>query len=172
MVGLPPGPFPAEVRPTCAVRTIATEDHGYFLESHPKLKPLMPLRRIYLCGGGEGLRISRRGSQGQWCVLAGDARLSHDKWAIDPIVAKLARPLCDGTGEEVRSLRERLPLRRDRGEPASRPTSFRQVPRCGTCVPNVRTRITQRTSPTAGHGADSRDVADTPRARSSPSLRW
>ena len=76
--------------------TVPTDSHGFFLESHPKLKPIdTPTEGIYLAGSAQGPKDIPQ-SVGQGSGAAGRAArvLSHDEWEIDPIVAYVYPERC------------------------------------------------------------------------------
>jgi heterodisulfide reductase subunit A len=76
--------------------TVPTDSHGFFLESHPKLKPIdTPTEGIYLAGSAQGPKDIPQ-SVGQGSGAAGRAArvLTHEKWEIDPIVAYVYPERC------------------------------------------------------------------------------
>lgn len=78
------------------VLTVPIDTHGFFLESHPKLKPIdTPTEGIYLAGCAQGPKDIPQ-SVGQGSGAAGRAArvLSHDEWEIDPIVAYVYPDRC------------------------------------------------------------------------------
>ena len=78
------------------VLTVPVDGHGFFLESHPKLKPIdTPTEGIYLAGSAQGPKDIPQ-SVGQGSGAAGRAArvLSHDTWEIDPIVAYVYPDRC------------------------------------------------------------------------------
>ena len=76
--------------------TVPVDSHGFFLESHPKLKPIdTPTEGIYLAGSAQGPKDIPQ-SVGQGSGAAGRAArvLTHDQWEIDPIVAYVYPERC------------------------------------------------------------------------------
>ncbi|MBN1249600.1 MAG: hydrogenase iron-sulfur subunit [Anaerolineae bacterium] len=78
------------------VLTVPTDTHGFFLESHPKLKPIdTPTEGVYLAGSAQGPKdIPQSVSQGSGAAGRAARVLSHDTWEIDPIVAYVHPERC------------------------------------------------------------------------------
>ena len=129
--------------------TIANDDNGFFLESHPKLKPLdAPTEGIYLAGAAQGPKdIPQSVSQGSGAASRAVRVLSHDKWEIDPIVAYVWPDRCVmGQGKKCGLCESICPYGAIVVEPG-KPTHI--IPAkchgCGTCVAECpHNAITQR----------------------------
>ena len=69
--------------------TIPMDNHGWFLESHPKLKPIdSSTEGIYLAGSAQGPKdIPQSVAQGSAAAGRAARVLNAGKWEIDPIVA-------------------------------------------------------------------------------------
>lgn len=69
--------------------TVSNDKHGWFLEAHPKLKPLdTPTEGIYLAGCAQGPKdIPQCVSQGSGAAGRASRVLNAGTWEIDPIVA-------------------------------------------------------------------------------------
>ncbi len=78
------------------VLTVPTDTHGFFMESHPKLKPIdTPTEGIYLAGSAQGPKdIPVSVSQGSGAAGRAARVLAHDTWEIDPIVAYVYPERC------------------------------------------------------------------------------
>jgi heterodisulfide reductase subunit A len=78
------------------VLTVPTDTHGFFLESHPKLKPIdTPTEGVYLAGSAQGPKdIPQSVAQGSGAAGRAARVLSHDTWEIDPIVAYVHPERC------------------------------------------------------------------------------
>lgn len=76
--------------------TVPTDTHGFFLESHPKLKPIdTPTEGIFLAGSAQGPKdIPQCVSQGSGAAGRAARVLVHDQWEIDPIVAYVYPERC------------------------------------------------------------------------------
>ncbi|MCU0521996.1 MAG: hydrogenase iron-sulfur subunit [Anaerolineae bacterium] len=122
------------------VLTVPTDSFGFFMESHPKLKPIdTPTEGIYLAGSAQGPKDIPQ-SVGQGSGAAGRAArvLSHDEWEIDPIVAYVYPDRCiNSKGGKCTICYDACPYgaidnRPGSGEP-SRIISAK-CHACGTCV--------------------------------------
>ena len=69
--------------------TIPNDSNGFFMESHPKLKPLdTPTEGIFLAGAAQGPKdIPACVAQGSGAASRAASILSVDEWEIEPIVA-------------------------------------------------------------------------------------
>lgn len=141
MVGLANAAIPTEgAKDLARILTVPTDTHGFFMESHPKLKPIdTPTEGIYLAGAAQGPKDIPQ-SVGQGSGAAGRAArvLTHDDWEIDPIVAYVYPDRCiNARGGKCSICFEACPYgaidnRPGTGEPT------RIIPAkcqgCGTCV--------------------------------------
>ncbi|MFP4344571.1 MAG: hydrogenase iron-sulfur subunit [Anaerolineales bacterium] len=120
--------------------TVPNDVHGWFLESHPKLKPLdTPTEGIYLAGSAQGPKDIPQ-SVGQGSGAAGRAArvLTQDKWKIDPIVAYVWPERClNSTGGKCTICANTCPYGAIINKPGSGEATT-IVPAkchgCGTCV--------------------------------------
>ncbi|MGC9398590.1 MAG: hydrogenase iron-sulfur subunit [Anaerolineae bacterium] len=90
MVGLATAAIPSEGAVDLGrILTVSNDTHGWFLESHPKLKPLdAATEGIYLAGAAQGPKdIPQCVSQGSGAAGRASRVLKAEKWEIDPIVA-------------------------------------------------------------------------------------
>ena len=78
------------------VLTVPTDSHGFFLEAHPKLKPIdTATEGIFLAGAAQGPKdIPQCVGQGSGAAGRAARVLSHDTWEIDPIVAYVTPDRC------------------------------------------------------------------------------
>ncbi len=122
------------------VLTVPNDTHGWFLESHPKLKPIdTPTEGIYLAGAAQGPKDIPQ-SVGQGSGAAGRAArvLSHETWEIDPIVAYVDPERCiNATGGKCDLCYRACPYGAVDCRPGSGKATY-IVPAkchgCGTCV--------------------------------------
>ncbi|MGC9357005.1 MAG: hydrogenase iron-sulfur subunit [Anaerolineae bacterium] len=120
--------------------TVPNDVHGWFLESHPKLKPLdTPTEGIYLAGSAQGPKdIPQSVSQGSGAAGRASRVLSSDTWEIDPIVAYVWPDRCiNARGGKCDICAQACPYGAIVNKPGSgEPTTV--VPAkchgCGTCV--------------------------------------
>ncbi len=90
MVGLATAAIPSEGAVELGrILTITNDDNGFFLESHPKLKPIdTSTEGIYLAGSAQGPKdIPQSVAQGSGAAGRAARVLANDYWEIDPIVA-------------------------------------------------------------------------------------
>lgn len=122
------------------VLTVPTDTHGFFMESHPKLKPIdTPTEGVYLAGAAQGPKdIPQCVSQGSGAAGRAARVLSHDTWEIDPIVAYVYPDRCiNARGGKCDICYQACPYGAIDNRPGSgEPT--RIIPAkchgCGTCV--------------------------------------
>ena len=122
------------------VLTVPTDTHGFYMESHPKLKPLdTPTEGIYLAGSAQGPKdIPQSVSQGSGAAGRAARVLSHDTWEIDPIVAYVYPERCvNARGGKCTICYDACPYGAIDNRPGSGEAT-RIVPAkchaCGTCV--------------------------------------
>jgi len=120
--------------------TVATDTHGFFLESHPKLKPIdAPTEGIYYAGAAQGPKdIPQSVSQASGAAGRAARVLSHDTWEIDPIVAYVHPDRCiNARGGKCTICAQVCPYGAVDNRPGSGEPS-RIIPAkchgCGTCV--------------------------------------
>jgi heterodisulfide reductase subunit A len=141
MVGLANAAVPTEgAKDLARVLTVPTDTHGFFMESHPKLKPIdTPTEGIYLAGAAQGPKDIPQ-SVGQGSGAAGRAArvLTHDNWEIDPIVAYVYPDRCiNARGGKCSICFEACPYGAIDNRPGTgEPTKIipAKCQGCGTCV--------------------------------------
>ncbi|MFQ5711949.1 MAG: CoB-CoM heterodisulfide reductase HdrA2 [Candidatus Geothermarchaeales archaeon] len=116
---------------------IATDPSGFFMESHPKLKPIdAATDGVFLCGSAQGPKdIPYSVSQGS-AVASRSARiLSRDRWEIEPIVAYVDAERCLNVKAKCEICVTRCPygaISVEPGQPSR--VSPAKCHGCGTCV--------------------------------------
>ncbi len=116
---------------------ISTDPSGFFMESHPKLKPIdTATDGVFLCGSAQGPKdIPYSVAQGS-AVAARAARiLSKDRWEIEPIVAYVDPEKCLNVKAKCEICVTRCPYGAITVEPEqSSKISPAKCHGCGTCV--------------------------------------
>jgi heterodisulfide reductase subunit A len=110
---------------------------GFFMESHPKLKPIdTPTDGIFLAGACQGLKdIPYSVSQGSGAASRAATVLSKPKWKIEPIVSVVDPSKCRNVTTKCGICAERCPygaIRIEEKQPAQVITAMCHG--CGTCV--------------------------------------
>jgi heterodisulfide reductase subunit A len=110
---------------------------GFFMESHPKLKPLdAPTDGIFLAGACQAPKdIPYSVSQGSGAASRAATVLSKPKWKIEPIVAVVDPTKCRNVTTKCGICAERCPygaIRAEEKQPAQVITAMCHG--CGTCV--------------------------------------
>ncbi|MEM3596917.1 MAG: hydrogenase iron-sulfur subunit [Candidatus Bathyarchaeia archaeon] len=110
---------------------------GFFMESHPKLKPLdAPTDGIFLAGACQAPKdIPYSVSQGCGAASRAATVLSKPKWKIEPIVAVVDATKCRNVTTKCGICAERCPygaIRAEEKQPAQVITAMCHG--CGTCV--------------------------------------
>ncbi|MEM3578016.1 MAG: hydrogenase iron-sulfur subunit [Candidatus Bathyarchaeia archaeon] len=110
---------------------------GFFMESHPKLKPLdAPTDGIFLAGACQAPKdIPYSVSQGCGAASRAATVLSKPKWKIEPIVAVVDATKCRNVTTKCGICAERCPygaIRAEEKKPAQVITAMCHG--CGTCV--------------------------------------
>ncbi len=110
---------------------------GFFMESHPKLKPLdTPVDGIFLAGCCQGAKdIPYSVSQGSGAAARAATILSQEKWKIEPIIAVVDPDKCRNTKVKCGICSQRCAygaIKAPEGEPARVTTAMCHA--CGTCV--------------------------------------
>ena len=110
---------------------------GFFMESHPKLKPIdAPTDGIFLAGACQGLKdIPYSVSQGSGAAARAATVLSKSTWKIEPIVAIVDPDKCRNIKTRCGICAQRCPygaIKADEGKPAQVITA--NCHGCGTCV--------------------------------------
>ncbi|MDW8024091.1 MAG: hydrogenase iron-sulfur subunit [Nitrososphaerota archaeon] len=110
---------------------------GFFMESHPKLKPLdAPTDGIFLAGACQGPKdIPYSVSQGCGAASRAATVLSKPKWKIEPIIAVVDPSRCRNVTTKCGICAERCPygaIKAEEKQPAQVVTAMCHG--CGTCV--------------------------------------
>jgi len=110
---------------------------GFFMESHPKLKPLdAPTDGIFLAGACQGLKdIPYCVSQGSGAASRAATVISKPKWKIEPIVSVIDASRCRNVNVKCGICSERCPygaIKAEEKQPAQVITAMCHG--CGTCV--------------------------------------
>jgi heterodisulfide reductase subunit A len=110
---------------------------GFFMESHPKLKPIdTPTDGIFLAGACQGLKdIPYSVSQGSGAASRAATVLSKPMWKIEPIVSVVDTSKCRNVTSKCGICAERCPygaIRVEEKKPAQVITAMCHG--CGTCV--------------------------------------
>ncbi|MCK4933567.1 hydrogenase iron-sulfur subunit, partial [Candidatus Bathyarchaeota archaeon] len=119
------------------ILSISRGTDGFFMESHPKLKPLdTPVDGIFLAGACQAPKdIPYSVSQGSGAAARAATILSKKKWKIEPIVAVIDPEKCRNTRVKCGICAERCPygaIKAPEKQPAKVTTA--NCHGCGTCV--------------------------------------
>lgn len=78
------------------ILTVSTDNSGFFLESHPKLKPIdSATDGIFFAGSSQGPKdIPYSVAQGSAAASRSARIMSHDEWEIEPIIAYIDPKKC------------------------------------------------------------------------------
>jgi len=115
------------------VLNLSRDADGFFMESHPKLKPIdAPTDGIFYAGACSGLKdIPYSVSQGSGAASRAATVLSKPTWKIEPIISLVDEAACKKCGICV----DKCPygaIKQEQGKPASIITA--SCHGCGTCV--------------------------------------
>jgi heterodisulfide reductase subunit A len=110
---------------------------GFFMESHPKLKPIdTPVDGIFLAGACQGPKdIPYSVSQGCGAAARAATILSKETWKIEPIIAVVDSTRCRNVKAKCGICASKCPygaIRAPQGQPAQVITAMCHG--CGTCV--------------------------------------
>jgi len=110
---------------------------GFFMESHPKLKPIdTAVDGIFLAGACQGLKdIPYSVSQGSGAASRAATILSKPTWKIEPVIAVVDPDKCRNTRVKCGICARKCPygaIKAPEGEPAEVTTAMCHG--CGTCV--------------------------------------
>jgi heterodisulfide reductase subunit A len=110
---------------------------GFFMESHPKLKPLeAPTDGIFFAGACQGLKdIPYSVSQGSGAASKAATVISKPKWKIEPIVSVIDPSKCRNVNAKCGICADRCPygsIKIEEKKPAQVITAMCHG--CGTCV--------------------------------------
>ncbi len=115
------------------ILNLSRDADGFFMEAHPKLKPLdAPTDGIFFAGACAGLKdIPYCVSQGSGAASRAATVISKPKWKIEPIISIVDEDKCKRCGICV----DKCPygaIHQEKGQPASIITA--SCHGCGTCV--------------------------------------
>jgi heterodisulfide reductase subunit A2 len=115
------------------ILNLSRDADGFFMEAHPKLKPLdAPTDGVFFAGACAGLKdIPYSVSQGSGAASRAVTVISKPKWKIEPIISVVDEEKCKRCGICV----DKCPygaIRQEEGQPASIITA--SCHGCGTCV--------------------------------------
>jgi heterodisulfide reductase subunit A len=119
------------------VFNISRGSDGFFMESHPKLKPIdTPADGVFVAGGCQGPKdVPYSVSQGMGAAARAGTILSQPKWKIQPIVAVVDASKCRNTKVKCGICVKACPygaIRAAEGQPAEALSAMCHG--CGTCV--------------------------------------
>ncbi len=119
------------------VLNITRGSDGFFMESHPKLKPVdTPVDGIFLAGACQGPKdIPYSVSQGSGAAARAATILSQPTWKIEPIIAVVNPDRCRNINAKCGICAQRCPygaIEAPEGHPAHVTTAMCHG--CGTCV--------------------------------------
>ncbi len=122
---------------TARILNLTRGADGFFMESHPKLKPIdAPTDGIFLAGACQGLKdIPYSVSQGSGAASRAATVLSKPKWKIEPIIAVVDPSKCRNVNSKCGICAERCPygaIKAEEKQPAQVITAMCHG--CGTCV--------------------------------------
>jgi heterodisulfide reductase subunit A len=122
---------------TARILNLTRGADGFFMESHPKLKPIdAPTDGIFLAGACQGLKdIPYSVSQGSGAASRAATVLSKPKWKIEPIIAVVDPSKCRNVTTKCGICAERCPygaIKAEEKQPAQVITAMCHG--CGTCV--------------------------------------
>lgn len=115
------------------ILNVSRGQDGFFMEAHPKLKPLdAPTDGIFYAGACVGLKdIPYSASQGSGAASRASAVISKSKWKIEPIISVIDKSKCKSCGKCV----DKCPysaIKHEKGNPAK--IIAASCHGCGICV--------------------------------------
>jgi len=138
MVVLATSAIPADGAEEIAkILNIPRGSDGFFMESHPKLKPIdTPVDGVFLAGACQGPKdIPYSVAQGSGAAARAATILSKEKWQIEPIIAVVDPEKCRNTRVKCGICAQKCPygaIRVAEKEPAEVITAMCHG--CGTCA--------------------------------------
>ncbi len=119
------------------ILNISRGTDGFFMESHPKLKPVdTPVDGVFLAGACQGPKdIPYSVSQGSGAAARAATILSKEKWKIEPIVAEVNSVKCRNVNVKCGICAERCPYGAiEAPEKQAATVVTAMCHGCGTCV--------------------------------------
>ncbi len=115
------------------ILNLSRDANGFFMESHPKLKPMdAPTDGIFFAGSCQSLKdIPYSVAQGSGAAARAATVISKPTWKIEPIISNIDPTKCISCGLCV----DKCPygaIRLEKGKPAS--VTIASCHGCGTCV--------------------------------------
>lgn len=122
---------------TARILNLSRDANGFFMESHPKLKPLdAPTDGVFLAGACQGLKdIPFSVSQGSGAAARAATVISKQTWKIEPIIAVIDEAKCKNKTSKCGICAEKCPygaIIAEENTPAQVVTA--SCHGCGTCV--------------------------------------
>ena len=120
--------------------TLSTTEDGFFLESHPKLKPVdAPTRGVYFAGCAEGPKdVKDSVTQASAAAARAQTILNKPTIKLEPVVAWVDQELCNACGRCVRV----CPYNAITGGDAKKKIKAEVIEAlcqgCGTCAPECK----------------------------------
>jgi heterodisulfide reductase subunit A len=127
--------------------TLSTTEDGFFLESHPKLKPVdAPTRGVYFAGCAEGPKdVKDAVTQASAAAARAQTILNRSAIKLEPVVARIDPLLCNACGRCVRVCPYHAIVGGDAKNKIKAQVIEAMCQGCGTCAPEcARDAITIR----------------------------
>jgi heterodisulfide reductase subunit A len=127
--------------------TLSTTEDGFFLESHPKLKPVdAPTRGVFFAGCAEGPKdVKDSVTQASAAAARAQIILNRPTIKLEPVVAWVDTDLCNACGRCVRVCPYHAITGGDAKQKIKATVIEAMCQGCGTCAPEcVRDAITIR----------------------------
>jgi heterodisulfide reductase subunit A len=127
--------------------TLSTTEDGFFLESHPKLKPVdAPTRGVFFAGCAEGPKdVKDSVTQASAAAARAQIILNRPTIALEPVVAWIDPALCNACGRCVRVCPYHAIAGGDAKQKIKATVIEAMCQGCGTCAPEcARDAVTIR----------------------------
>jgi heterodisulfide reductase subunit A len=117
--------------------TLSTTEDGFFLESHPKLKPVdAPTQGVFFAGCAEGPKdVKDSVTQASAAVARAQTILNKAKIRLEPVVAHIDPDLCSACGRCVRVCPYHAIVGGDAKQKIKAEVIEAMCQGCGTCAP-------------------------------------
>jgi len=117
--------------------TLSTTEDGFFLESHPKLKPVdAPTRGVYFAGCAEGPKdVKDAVTQASAAAARAQTILNRSTIRLEPVVARIDPLLCNACGRCVRVCPYHAIVGGDAKNKIKAQVIEAMCQGCGTCAP-------------------------------------